>query len=68
MGKEISITKLLCMQCKNKNVERVEDFFSSSSDPKYDRILQTIMCEKCGWVGVAIYRLELVYAGEDHDK
>jgi len=68
MGKEILISKLICIKCKSKKIERVDDFFSSSSDPRHDRILQTIMCEDCGWVGISIYRLELVYAGEEHGK
>jgi len=65
MGKECNSNKLLCINCKNKNIERVEDFFSSTSDPKYDRVIQTVICDKCGWIGIAIYRLELIYTGED---
>jgi len=65
MGKEATLNKLRCIKCKSTQVERVDEFFSSSSDPIYDRVLQTIMCEKCGWTGIAIYRLELVYSEDD---
>lgn len=66
MGKEASYNKLKCMSCKDVDIERIADYFSSNSDPQFDRVLQTIVCNKCGWTGVAIFRLELVYTGDDN--
>lgn len=66
MGKESTLNKLKCIKCKSPVVECIGDFFSSKSDPQYDRVLETVMCEKCGWTGVAIYRLELVYSGDEN--
>lgn len=66
MGKELVLNKMKCIKCKSIKVEAIGDFFTSTSDPQYDRILETIVCEKCGWTGIAIYRLELIYSGDDN--
>ena len=65
MARDIYVTKVGCAKCGNQDIEQVGDFKFLRSSVLHDRVTQSLYCEKCGWVGLGVYYLTLIYMDED---